>query len=147
MAERSIQRFGVSIGEKLLEKFDALIEDKGYTNRSEAIRDLIREKLVTSEIEDRETPAGDVIGTVTIVYDHHTHDLADRLNDIAHDHHDLIISSVHVHLSHASCLEVMVVKGHVKTIRRFADAVISSRGVKHGKLVFTSLVEEHSGDE
>ncbi len=145
MAERSIIRFGVSIGEKLLEKFDALIEDKGYTNRSEAIRDLIREKLVTSEVEDRDAPSGDVIGTVTIIYDHHTHELADKLNDIAHEHHDLVISSMHVHLTHSSCLEVMVVKGRVETIRGFADTVISRRGVKHGKLVFTSLVEDQAG--
>ncbi len=145
MTERSIIRFGVSIGENLLEKFDTLIEDKGYTNRSEAIRDLIREKIVTSEVEGRDIPAGDVIGTVTIIYDHHTHELADRLNDIAHDHHDLVISTMHVHLTHASCLEVMIVKGQVETIRGFADAVISSRGVKHGKLVFTSLIEDQTG--
>ena len=141
MTDHTIIRFGVSISESLLDKFDALIGDKGYTNRSEAIRDLIRNSIIQSE-QESSTDAGTAIGTVTIVYDHHTREIGDRLTDIAHDHHDLVISSMHVHLTHASCLEVMVVKGPGSSIRRFADAIISTRGVKHGKMVITGLVED-----
>ena len=141
MSDHNIIRFGVSIGESLLEKFDALIDDKGYTNRSEAIRDLIRDKLVESNWESG-TVAGGAIGTITIVYDHHTREIGDKLTDIAHNFHDLVISTMHVHLTHSSCLEVMVVKGAGDQIRSFADKVISIRGVKHGKLVITGLVED-----
>ena len=141
MAEQNIVRFGVSIGEGLLEKFDALILEKGYTNRSEAIRDLIRDRLVTAEWDER-SDTQESIGTITIVYDHHTREIGDKLTDIAHDHHDLVISSTHVHLTHASCLEVIMVKGPGNKIRSFADHVLSIRGVKHGKLVITGLVED-----
>ncbi len=143
MPDHNIIRFGVSIGESLLKKFDGLIEEKGYTNRSEAIRDLIRNRLVESEWEDK-TGAGDATGIITIVYDHHTREIGDKLTDIAHDHHDLVISTMHVHLTHSSCLEVMVVKGPGDQIRRFADKMISTRGVKHGKLVITGLVEDNN---
>ena len=141
MPNRNIIRFGVSIGESLLEKFDASIDEKGYTNRSEAIRDLIRDKLVESDWEDK-TYTGDAIGTITIVYNHHTREIGDKLTDIAHDHHDLIISTMHVHLTHESCLEVIVVKGRGEQISRFSDKLISIRGVKHGKLIITGLVED-----
>ncbi|MBN1290538.1 MAG: nickel-responsive transcriptional regulator NikR [Candidatus Latescibacteria bacterium] len=141
MTEHDIQRFGVSIGAGLLDKFDVLITGKGYTNRSEAIRDLIRNKLVEAEWESS-TDRQASIGTITIVYDHHTREIGDRLTDLAHDHHDLVISSMHVHLTHKSCLEVMLVKGCGKEIRAFSDRVLSIRGVKHGKLVITGLVEE-----
>ncbi len=141
MSNHNIIRFGVSIGESLLEKFDALIDDKGYTNRSEAIRDLIRNKLVESDWESG-AGTGDAIGTITIVYDHHTREISDKLTDIAHNFHDLVISTMHDHLTHSSCLEVMVVKGAGDQIRSFADKVISIRGVKHGKLVITGLVED-----
>lgn len=141
MIDHEIVRFGVSIGAGLLEKFDRLILDKGYTNRSEAIRDLIRDRLVESQW-DTEKADAESIGTITIVYDHHTREIGDRLTDIAHDNHDLVISSSHVHLTHASCLEVIMVKGPRSRIRSFADRIISIRGVKHGKLVVTGLVED-----
>lgn len=141
MTDHSLIRFGVSIGETLLGKFDALIDDKGYTNRSEAIRDLIRNTIIEYE-HDTAAASATAIGTITIVYDHHTREIGDRLTDLAHGHHELVISSMHVHLTHASCLEVMVVKGTGDDIRKFADAVISTRGVKHGKLVITGLVED-----
>ena len=141
MAGHNIIRFGVSIGESLLEKFDSLIGDKGYTNRSEAIRDLIRNSIIESE-HDNTIDAAIAIGTITIVYDHHTREIGDRLTEIAHKTHHLVISSMHVHLTHISCLEVIVVKGPGEDIRRFADAVISTRGVLHGKLTVTGLVEE-----
>lgn len=141
MNEQEIRRFGVSIGEALLEKFDKLIAEQGYTNRSEAIRDLIRNRIVETEWE-RSSDAKASIGTITLVYNHHTREIGDVLTDIAHDHHDLIISTMHAHLSHNSCLEVILVKGCGKAIRAFADRVISIRGVKHGKLVVTGLVED-----
>ena len=143
MVEQGIQRFGVSIGSGLLEKFDALITEKGYTNRSEAIRDLIRNKLVEAEWETS-TDARASIGTITIVYDHNTREIGDRLTDLAHNHHDLIISSIHAHLTHDSCLEVMLVRGCGKEIRAFSDRVLSIRGVKHGKLVITGLIGDQS---
>jgi CopG family nickel-responsive transcriptional regulator len=128
-------RFGISIDDTLLERFDLLVEEKGYVNRSEAIRDLIRDALVerTWETGDEET-----VGTVTLVYDHHVHDLADRLTDLQHDHHDRIVSTLHVHLDHHNCLEVLVVKGEAARIKAIADALIGVKGVKHGKLVMTT---------
>ena len=144
MKDQNIIRFGVSISENLLDKFDALIGEKGYTNRSEAIRDLIRDKLVESDWKDK-TDTGEAIGTITIIYDHHTREIGDRLTDLAHDNHDLIISTMHVHLSHESCLEVIVVKGSGEQIRHFSDNLISTRGVKHGKLVITGLIEDSTG--
>ena len=147
MSDKNLVRFGISISAGLLEKFDALIRDKEYTNRSEAIRDLIRDKLV-----DAAWKSGDgllLMGAITIVYDHKIRDIGERLTAKAHDHHALIISSMHVHLTHASCMEVILVKGPGSEIRSFADSIISVRGVQHGKLVITSPVEdelEHSHD-
>lgn len=103
MTDHDIVRFGVSIGKGLREKFDAQIRRKGYTNRSEAIRDIIRDKLVEAEWDDRQDSA-ESIGTITLIYNHHTRETGDRLTDFAHDRHYLIISSTHVHLTHASCL-------------------------------------------
>jgi len=130
MAE--LTRFGISMDAQLLARFDALIEGKGYVNRSEAIRDLIRNALVEDQWgrEDEET-----VGTVTVVYDHHVRDLADKLTEHQHAHHDNIVSALHVHLDHDNCLEVVVVKGTVKEVKRLAAELIGTKGVKHGKLV------------
>jgi len=127
-------RFGVSLPKDLLEKFDKEIQGKGYTNRSEAIRDLIREFLVKQEIDqDME-----VVGTLTIVYDHHVREISDRLIDLQHDNFKYIHSNLHVHLDHDNCLEVIILKGRYSTISDIANRIIGSRGVKHGKLTFTS---------
>ncbi|MBM4371364.1 MAG: nickel-responsive transcriptional regulator NikR [Deltaproteobacteria bacterium] len=128
-------RFGVSLDATLLESFDRYIEGKGYTNRSEAIRDLIREKLV-----ERQWEAGDnqVAGTVSLVYDHHNLDLPSRLVDVQHDHHDLVISSVHVHLDHHNCLEVLILRGRARDVKAFGERLCSTRGIKHGRLTFTT---------
>jgi CopG family nickel-responsive transcriptional regulator len=125
-------RFGVSINDQLLQRFDELIENKGYVNRSEAIRDLIRNALVEEAWgnENEET-----VGTVSMVYDHHTRDLADKLTEHQHSHHKNIISALHVHLDAHHCLEVVVLKGKAKEIRRLADELIGTKGVKHGKLM------------
>ncbi len=127
-------RFGVSISEQLLERFDRLIADKGYSNRSEALRDLIRAELVEREIEEDE----DVVGSVTVVYDHNVRELSDKLTRLGHDDHHLVLSSMHVHLDHDHCLEVIVVKGNAGRVRSFAERLIGTRGVKHGKVVLTS---------
>lgn len=128
-------RFGVSINEALLEDFDRLIVRRGYQNRSEAIRDLIRNRLVeiTWEKEDEE-----VAGTVTLIYDHHVRGLNDLLLELQHNYHHLILSTMHLHLDHHNCLEVLAVKGTSKEVREVAERLISVKGVKHGKLTITS---------
>ena len=128
-------RFGVSLNEKLLDGFDRLISKKGYTNRSEAIRDLIRDSLVKDEWEagNKET-----VGTITLVYDHHTRELTHTLTDLQHQHHKSIISTTHIHLDQHNCLEVLVVKGKGGDIKAIADKVIGTKGVKHGKLSATT---------
>ncbi|HAD03996.1 MAG TPA: nickel-responsive transcriptional regulator NikR [Desulfuromonas sp.] len=128
-------RFGISIDERLLTRFDDLIAAKAYVNRSEAIRDLIRSALVEEQWSrgDEET-----VGTVTLVYDHHTRDLADKLTEQQHSHHDAIVSALHVHLDAHHCLEVVVVKGKGNDVKRLADELIGTKGVKHGKLVTTT---------
>ncbi len=141
MPDHELIRFGVSIGSGLLAKFDDLIARKSYTNRSEAIRDLIRDRLAEAELQDR-MDACKAVGTITLIYDHHTREIGDRLTDIAHEQHDLILSSMHAHLTHDSCLEVILVKGCGKELRALSDRLISIKGVKHGKLVLTRLVED-----
>ena len=134
-----VTRFGVSIDSKLIRKFDALIEQKGYTARSEALRDLIRDRLVEEEWEsgDNET-----VGTITIVYNHHTRELDHALTDMQHRSFHQIISTLHVHLDAHNCLEVLVVKGKSRDIRRIADSLIGTKGVKHGKLTMTTTGKE-----
>lgn len=127
-------RFGVSIDEPLLARFDELIERSGQANRSEAVRDLIRARLVEYETEDDSAHA---FGVLTIVYDHHQRDLQDRLIDIQHDHHDHIISTTHVHIDHHNCLEVVLLRGPVGMIRRMSDALSGLKGVKHSQLALT----------
>ncbi|MBN1836695.1 MAG: nickel-responsive transcriptional regulator NikR [Spirochaetales bacterium] len=126
-------RFGVSIEEGLLTAFDTLIEAKGWANRSDALRGLIRELLLEVQVE--EDPEGEVVGTITLVYDHHHRDLANRLVDLQHRHHLNIVSTLHVHIDEANCLEVLVVKGPNREVRRISDALIGTRGVEHGKLI------------
>lgn len=128
-------RFGVSINESLLEDFDRLIVRKGYQNRSEAIRDLIRNQLVEMEWEKDDE---EVAGTVTLIYDHHVRGLSDLLLELQHNYHHLILSTMHLHLDHHNCLEVLAVKGTAREVREVAERLISVKGVKHGKLTITS---------
>jgi CopG family nickel-responsive transcriptional regulator len=130
-----LSRIGVAIDTDLLDKFDRLIAQKKYTNRSEAFRDLIRDELVEKTWE---SPDSFVVGTVTLVYDHHVRLLNEKLTDIQHDHHRLILSTLHVHLDHDLCLEVLVVRGRSAEVRRVADTLISTKGVKHGRLTITT---------
>jgi len=131
---KKLVRFGVSLDHHLLDDFDALIRRKKYTNRSEALRDLIRDNLVDQQWrEDIET-----VGTVTFVYDHHVRDLTRKLTHLQHDFQGRIIAGMHVHLDHDHCLEVLVVKGKGSQIKKVADALLSVKGVKHGKLAMTT---------
>jgi CopG family transcriptional regulator, nickel-responsive regulator len=130
-----LSRIGVAIDSDLLKRFDSLIARRGYTNRSEAFRDLIRDDLVQVAWQ---SPDSEVVGTVTLVYDHHVRRLGDRLTDMQHEFHDHVLSTLHVHLDHHHCLEVLVVRGKASAIQKFADALIATKGVKHGRLTITT---------
>jgi len=130
-----LSRIGVAIDTSLLDKFDRLISQRGYTNRSEAFRDLIRDDLVEKTWESPDSP---VVGTVTLVYDHHVRRLNEKLTGLQHDFHRLILSTLHVHLDHDNCLEVLVVRGKSSDVRKVADVLISTKGVKHGRLTITT---------
>ena len=130
-----IKRFSISVPEKILKILDDYSRKKGYANRSEAVRDLIREKHVEEEWlgETKE-----VVGTVTLVYNHEFRELNDKLTDFQHAHVHNIISSLHVHLDEHNCLEVLVIRGKGSIIRDIAGKLIATKGVKHGKLVMTT---------
>jgi CopG family nickel-responsive transcriptional regulator len=134
-----LSRIGVAIDEELLRKFDDLIASRGYSNRSEAFRDLIRDELVERAWEQ---PDSNVVGTVTLVYDHHVRMLNEKLTDMQHSHFHQILSTLHVHLDHDNCLEVLVVRGKASVVKKIADALISTKGVKHGRLTITSTGAE-----
>jgi CopG family nickel-responsive transcriptional regulator len=130
-----VTRFGVSLDEALLAQFDRVIARKGYTNRSEAIRDLIRQSLVR---EQWELGTDEVVGTLTLVYNHDVRDLSDKLTDLQHAHYKAIVSTMHVHLDAHHCLEVLVLRGKAKELKSIADRLIGTRGVKHGTFSATS---------
>ncbi len=134
-----LNRIGVAIDAELLDKFDRLISRRGYENRSEAFRDLIRDELVE---ESWKSPETTVVGTVTLVYDHHARLLPEKLTDFEHEHHRSILSTLHVHLDHDHCLEVVVVRGKASTVQKIADTLISTKGVKHGRLTITTTGTE-----
>jgi CopG family nickel-responsive transcriptional regulator len=127
-------RFGVSLEKGLLEKFDALIAERGYASRSEAFRDLIRGSLIEKEWKAGE----DVAGAVTLVYDHHRKDLMGRITDIQHEYNHLIISAQHIHLDYDHCLEIIAVRGPAADAERLADSLRSIKGVKHGTVSMSS---------
>ena len=130
-----VTRFGVSLDERLLAKFDRLIGGKGYANRSEAIRDLIRDSLVRGQWELADT---DAVGTLTLVYDHETRELEERLTELQHAHYQAIVSTLHVHLDAHHCLEVLVLRGKSGLLKSIADRLIGTRGVKHGTFSATA---------
>jgi CopG family nickel-responsive transcriptional regulator len=132
---KSLIRFGVSIEEKLLKRFDELIESKGYVNRSEAIRDLIRDRLVSEDLSDKNAES---IGTLTLIYSHDVRELSDKLNEIQHHNHRIIVSTTHIHLDEHNCLEVLILRGKTKQIQAIADKLLSIKNVRHGKLTCTT---------
>lgn len=132
----SVLRFGVSIEERLLDSFDQLLSRRAYATRSEALRDLIRESLVQSRLETSQQKI-EVIGSLTLIYDHHAHELAKRMAEIQHANDGMVISVLHVHISHDDCMEVIVLRGFGEEVRRLADSLLSLKGVKHGKLFVT----------
>lgn len=124
-------RFGVSLDSDLLEKFDGLCQERCYQTRSEAIRDLIRRELVQKQWEDENQ---EVAGTLTLVYNHHHSDLAQKMIELQHQALDVIITSLHVHIDTHNCLEVLVLRGPAQDVRSVSQRLISTRGIKHGKL-------------
>ncbi|MBU4376648.1 MAG: nickel-responsive transcriptional regulator NikR [Candidatus Omnitrophica bacterium] len=129
-----ISRFGISLDKVLLDKFDRLIKEKNYTNRSEAFRDLIRQELVKKEwLEGKE-----IAGAITLIYDHHKRELVNKLMDIQHDYQKLIISTQHIHLDHDNCLEIIAVKGVPREAQKLTDILKSVKGVKHSALSMSS---------
>jgi CopG family nickel-responsive transcriptional regulator len=130
-----ITRFGISMEPDLLNRFDMLIKKQGYTNRSEAFRDLVRKSLITQKTETGNFPA---IGTLTMIYDHHTANLTNRLLELQHDHHNEILPTTHIHIDHHNCLEVLVLKGKAGNIHKLADRIKAIKGIKHGELVITN---------
>src|SRR5205085_10429966 len=130
-----LTRVSISLESALLEAFDKYIGDRGYTTRSEAIRDLIRDRLIRAEAKQAQ---GEQVAVVTLVYDHHARELAARLIDKQHHHHDLVVSSLHVHLGERHCLEVSVLRGPAEQVRHLGNDLLATRGVLHGEIRFTS---------
>ncbi len=133
MAE--LTRTGIAMDSELLARFDRFILKQGYTNRSEAVRDLVRDRLITAAVED---PEVSVVGSITLIYDHHSRLLPDKLTKLQHDHHNLVIATTHAHLDHDTCLEVIVVRGKSRQVQKLADLLIGTKGVHHGRLVMSS---------
>lgn len=130
-----VKRFSISLEEELLELFDNQISENGYTNRSEAIRDLIREHMIQEEWTDGDK---ETAGVVIIVYDHHQMELSQKLADHQHKDFQCVVSTLHIHQDEHNCLEVIVLRGIARRIKRLADSLISMRGVKHGKFLETT---------
>jgi len=131
----TLARIGVAIDSELLSDFDAYLDRRKYANRSEGFRDLIRDALIGEKTEKPDQPA---VGTLTLVYDHHTRSLSEKLTTMQHDHQELVVSTLHVHLDHHNCLEVLVLRGSAGQIRHLAEGIIATKGVQHGQLVITT---------
>ncbi len=127
-----IERVGISLDSKLLKQFDKLIGGKGYSNRSEAVRDLIREKLIEQEWA---APEGETVATVLLVYEHETMELSQKLTRLEHEEFHCIVSSMHVHMDHENCLELLVLRGPGRRIQKLGERLISTRGVKQGRFI------------
>src|SRR5271156_3166139 len=130
-----LSRIGVSLDSELLHRFDLFIAEKGYDNRSEAFRDLIRDRLVGAAVVPSNAL---VVGTGPPLYAHHTRLPSEKLTDLQHESHAIVISTLHAHLDHESCLEVVVLRGKSRDVQKLADRLISTKGVQHGRLVMSS---------
>lgn len=139
-----MDRFTISLDERLAAAFDDLVRERGYATRSEAVRDILRSHLELRE--QRRNKRGSCIAALSYVYNHHERDLAERLTSIQHAHHDLTISTMHAHLDHEQCLEAVMLKGPTARVREFAEEIIAERGVRHGQLnlISVDLGEPHS---
>ncbi len=136
-----LERIGISLEDNLLEKFDRLIDEKGYENRSEAIRDLIREQLVAREWS--EAGANEVrVAVVTLVYGHDSSSLAQKLTHIQHENHLAVVSALHIHMDEHNCLEVLILRGKAREIVRMGESLVSTKGVKYGRVVPATTGQE-----
>jgi CopG family nickel-responsive transcriptional regulator len=142
MKEEQVARFSVSLPPQLLRQMDVMAREKGYVNRSQAIADMIRAQLVEHR---QKSGTAEIAGTITLVYDHHKQHVQATLTDIQHDHHSVIVSTLHVHLDHDNCLEVLVVRGRADIIKKIADELTTAKGVKHGKLTVTTTGHDLPG--
>lgn len=133
-----IVRFGVSIEKKLLEKFDEYIKLENYPTRSKAIGDLIRESLIKKEW----LKGGEVVGVITLVFNHHKREIVDKLTDIQHDFNNIVISTLHIHLDHDNCLEIVAVRGKVNEIEKLSNLLKGTKGVKHSSMIITTTGKE-----
>lgn len=142
-----MERFTISLDESLASQFDQLIASRGYSTRSEAVRDLIRGAIEGDR--QREQPSGHCVANLSYVYNHHERELAERLTGLQHDHHDLTVAAMHTHLDHENCLETVILKGATTEVRQFADTLIAERGVRHGKLnvIVLEVEQHHAHDE
>ena len=138
-----MDRFTISLDTDLAREFDELIAARGYQNRSEAVRDLLRHELEAYRLERDESRF--CIANVSYVYNHHEHDLAERLAHLQHEHHNLTVSTMHAHLDHEHCIETVILRGPTTQVRRFADALIAERGVRHGLLNLVAAEEDARG--
>ena len=129
-----LERVGISLEDTLLKKYDSLIERRGYKNRSEAIRDLIRDQLVQEDWSERQE-SGEKVAVVSIVYDHDSPSLSQKLTHVQHEHHRAVVSALHVHLDAHNCLEVLILRGKAKEITSMGESLISTKGVKYGKIM------------
>ena len=132
-----LKRFSISLEDSLLDIFDRHIEERRYSNRSEAVRDLIRGAFIQKEWQSDRV----VVGVINLVYDHHQHKLQDKVTLLQHDYHHLIVCTTHVHMDHHNCLEVIIVKGKGGEVRELADKLIALRGIRDGNLTMTSTGE------
>ena len=131
----TLARIGVAIDAELLKEFDAYLDRRNYANRSEGFRDLVRDALIGEKTAQPDEPS---VGTLTLVYDHHTRSLSEKLTAMQHDHQELVVSTLHVHLDHHNCLEVLVLRGPAGKIRHLAEGIIATKGVQHGQLTMTA---------
>ncbi len=136
-----LSRFSISVNDGLLDSFDQLINGQGYENRSEAFRDLMRDALVKSRLESS-PENNEALGSLTLVYDHHARELTDKMKELQHNYHNLVVSVLHVHVNHDDCMEVIVLRGAVREIRALSNGLLSLKGVKHGHLFVTLPSQE-----
>ncbi len=139
-----MDRFTISLPEELAAEFDDLIAGRGYDNRSEAVRDILRSHL--DRMREARELDGHCVANLSYVYNHHERELAERLLELSHAHHDLAVSTLHAHLDHEHCIESVILKGPVQSVRKFANSVVAERGVRHGQLnlVMVDLAQEHT---